>query len=93
MVSWNVTYNPKQGVKAERAPLHYSKGGGSKEAAIPFSGMLRKKEFPQMAVSELPHSSGTFHQCLCGLCILSSSKVSRGFQYGHIELKGPFSLA
>lgn len=60
MGNWNVTYNPKQGVKAERAPLHYSKGGGSKEAAIPFSRMLRKKEFPRMAVSE-PSAGLGFH--------------------------------
>lgn len=60
MVSWNVTYNPKQGVKAERAPLHYSKGGSSKEAAVAFPGMLRKKDFPQMAISE-PSAGLGFH--------------------------------
>lgn len=55
-----MTHNPKQGVKAERAPLHYSKGGGSKEATVAFPGMLRKKEFPQMAVSE-PSAGLGFH--------------------------------
>lgn len=63
MVSWNVTHNPKQGMKAERAPLHYSKGGGSKKATVAFPGMLRKKEFPQMtpmAVSE-PSAGLGFH--------------------------------
>lgn len=75
MVSWNVTHNPKQGVKGERAPLHYSKGGGSQEATIPFSGMLRKKEFPQMAVSEpSPGLSWPYHTHLepsISACVVS----------------------
>lgn len=88
LVSWNVTYNPKQGMKAERAPLHYFESGGSKEAAIAFPGMLRKKDGRLRALS-WPGLSWPYHTHLepsINACVVSPYRL-------HLRPAGVSSMA